>query len=64
MYYDLKINEDNLVGLIDNLDIVDKIPEGGLSNTNLENILNIYEQYIPSFKFIGILTSDFMVCDM
>ena len=60
----MKIKEDNLVGLIDRLDIVDTIPEGGLSNTNLENILEIYEQFIPSFKFIGILTADFMVCDV
>jgi len=35
LYYDLKIKEDNLVGLIDKLDIVETIPEGGLSNVNL-----------------------------
>jgi len=43
MYNDLRINDDNLVGLMDTLDVVNTIPEGGLSNVNLENVLNLYE---------------------
>ena len=50
--------------MLDHLERVPVIPKNGLSNTEIERIFEIYERDIPSFKWLGILTSDFIVCDV
>ena len=53
-----------MASLIDDLKHIKEIPDGGLSNVEINNILNIYEAHIKGFKSCGILTSDFMICNV
>ena len=64
MYNELKMNKESLASVLDRLERVKVIPKNGLSNTEIERIFEIYERDIPSFKWLGILTSDFIVCDV
>ena len=64
MYSDLRINSDTLAGMLHKLDRVKVIPKGGLSNSELEGIMEVYERDIESFKWLGILTADFAVCNV
>ena len=50
--------------MLEDMESVITIPEGGLSNYPLEKILAIIEKCIPTFVNFGIVTSDFPVCDI
>ena len=59
-----RTDKQSLANVITTLEIVKEIPESGLDNKQIENILDVFQTGFRGVKCYKALTADFPYCDV